>query len=203
MKLPMILVAFGPALILGFLVSFTQAFGNPFEYGTRPEPGHLSGVGSRDSPPDYGPPSYGYGYPPPYQYETSTLTATWIISSGSSTFLTSVTTISTEALTVSDQPPSASDKYTTLTYASTVTRSAGTKSGSTSGLLGEKLGIGSDRGFDFFQFHRTGAFVFYRRRSNQLRIRDQDKFPLESHIYCHIYVDIRRGHKDQYLDLER
>lgn len=85
MKLPMILVAFGPALILGFLVSFTKAFGNPFEYGTRPEPGHLSGIGPRDSPPDYGPPSYGYGYPPPYQYETSTSTATLIISPGSST----------------------------------------------------------------------------------------------------------------------
>ncbi|QLI72211.1 uncharacterized protein G6M90_00g091750 [Metarhizium brunneum] len=151
------LVAFGPALILSFLVSFTQAFGNPFEYGTRPEPGHLSGVGPRDSPPDYGPPSYGYGYPPPYQYETSISTATWIISSGSSTFLTSVTTISTEALTVTNQPPSTSDKYTTLTYASTVTRIR---------LLGEKLGVGGDRGFDFFQFHRTGAFVFYRRRSN-------------------------------------
>ncbi|KAH0596758.1 hypothetical protein MHUMG1_05066 [Metarhizium humberi] len=195
----MILVAFGPALILGFLVSFTQAFGNPFEYGTRPEPGHLSGVGPRDSPPDYGPPSYGYGYPPPYQYETSTSTATLIISPGSSTFLTSATTISTEALTVTDQSPSTSDKYTTLTYASTVTRSAGTKSG----LLGEKLGVGSDRGFDFFQFHRTGAFVFYRGRSNQLRIRDQPKFPFESHICCHSYVDIRHGHKDQYLDLER
>ncbi|EXV00600.1 hypothetical protein X797_006317 [Metarhizium robertsii] len=51
--------------------------------------------------------------------------------------LTSATTISPEALTVTDQPPSTSDKYTTLTYASTVTRSAGTKSGSASGSASE------------------------------------------------------------------
>lgn len=51
--------------------------------------------------------------------------------------LTSATPISTEALTVTGQPPSTSDKYTTLTYASTVTRSAGTKSGSASGSASE------------------------------------------------------------------
>ncbi|OAA48596.1 hypothetical protein NOR_01846 [Metarhizium rileyi] len=133
MKLPMVLLAFGPALFLGFLVSFAQALVNLFDDEANIEPSHrLSGLGPRDLPPNYGPPTYDYGSPPPYGYETPALTTTVTVSSDYSTFTTSVTSKKTKLVTVTNQPHLTSGEYTTLTNTLTVTKSGGAGSESAS-----------------------------------------------------------------------
>ncbi|OAQ68469.1 hypothetical protein VFPPC_04702 [Pochonia chlamydosporia 170] len=138
MKLPMVLVAFGQVLLLGFIVSCAEALGEAFQNEGKLQPSRsLSSTVPSEGPPDYGLPTYDYGYPPPYQYETSSSVTSVPPNSVSSTLSTavdSVVTTSTVVVTVTGQSSSTSDKYITSTETQTLTHSDTTEqtAGSTS-----------------------------------------------------------------------
>ncbi|KAK2590896.1 hypothetical protein QQS21_011420 [Conoideocrella luteorostrata] len=109
MKPQILSIGLVPTILLGWLIPCVLALNAPLEHDVgHGQGGRILAAAPEESPPDYEAPTYGYGYPPPYQYETSTLT-----SSTTSFWTHSISNVvtATSVVTVSDQSSSTSDPW--------------------------------------------------------------------------------------------
>ncbi|QPH18786.1 hypothetical protein C2857_003883 [Epichloe festucae Fl1] len=122
MMLRSLLVGFIPTIILGCLLSCIKAshdaWNDDVDFGPVRQ---LSHVVPRELPPDYEAPTYGYDYPPPYQYGTSTSASLSVIASSYESLPSTVT--NTAIVTTIDQFPYSSNTIISTTDSHTMTSS--------------------------------------------------------------------------------